>query len=61
MVLLTNFTKFHARGQRLRELIIDRVEPVFDDGNCYYDNQLVGNLNDGQKKAIHKVRSRDPT
>ena len=44
-----------VRAQRLRELIIDDVDPVFDDGNCYYDNQLVSNLNDGQKIAIHKV------
>lgn len=46
---------FLVRAQRLRELIIDSVKPVFDDGNCYYDNQLVSSLNDGQKKAIQKV------
>lgn len=43
-----------CRSHRLRQLIIDGVEPVFGDA-CYYDNSLVSNLNNGQKEAIQKV------
>ena len=42
------------RGHRLRQLIIDGVEPVFGD-TYYYDNSLVRNLNSGQKEAIQRV------
>ena len=47
---------YDCRSQRLRQLIIDGVEPVFSDA-CYYDSSLVGNLNSGQKEAIQKVQS----